>query len=134
MQDCIFCKIVKGELPSYKVYEDDKFLGFLDIRPMSLGNSLIIPKEHHRWVYDVPEFGEYWEAAKKIALASIKALNAQSVSFLTLGYEIPHSHIRIIPRFQNDIHKDGLDIHHVENVGDNEMAEISQKIRDSINK
>jgi histidine triad (HIT) family protein len=109
MNDCIFCKIVKGELPCYKVYEDDKYLGFLDIHPLTLGNSLLIPKDHHRWVFDVPDFGTYFEIAKKISLASQAVLEAESVSLLTLGYEVPHAHIRIIPRYANDLHPKGID-------------------------
>ena len=98
MTECIFCKIVKGEVPSFKVYEDEKFLAFLDINPRTKGHTLLIPKEHYRWTYDVPYFGEYWETAKKIALASQKALNAEFVTFWTHGLEVPHAHIHILPR------------------------------------
>ncbi len=97
--DCIFCKIIKGELPSYKVYEDVLFFGFLDIFPLSKGNTLLIPKKHYRWVNDVPEFGEYWVAAKKIAQSLEKGLGATSISYFTFGEEVPHAHIRIIPRY-----------------------------------
>ena len=55
--DCVFCRIVRGELPCYKVYEDNDFLSFLDIRPLSRGNCLVIPKKHVKWVYDVENFG-----------------------------------------------------------------------------
>lgn len=57
MIDCPFCKIVGGEIPSAKVYEDDEHLAFLDIRPQSPGHTLIIPKKHQRWVWDVPKQG-----------------------------------------------------------------------------
>lgn len=128
MDDCIFCKIVKGEIPSYKVYEDENFLGFLDIRPLNPGNSLLIPKNHHRWVYDVPNFGEYWEAAKKVGLATQKVVKAGSINFLTLGYEVPHAHIRIIPRFENDDHTDGIQISKVKDVPKDEMERIANEI------
>ena len=98
MQNCIFCKIVKGEIPYYKVYEDEDFLGFLDINPRGEGHSLLIPKKHYRWVYDVENFGKYWEAAKKLALAAKKVLKAEFVTFFTHGLEIPHAHIHILPR------------------------------------
>ena len=55
MDNCIFCKIVKGELPSYKVYEDDKCMAFLDIHPVAMGHTLLIPKEHYRWAQDMPD-------------------------------------------------------------------------------
>ena len=128
MSDCIFCKIVAGELPCYKVYEDEKYLGFLDIHPLTLGNSLLIPKDHHRWVFDVPNFGEYFEVARKIALASEKVLNIESVSLLTLGYEVPHAHIRIIPRFMDDLHQKGIDTTIDVKTSPEQMLKISQDI------
>jgi len=100
--DCIFCKIVIGEVPCHKVYEDELFLGFLDIFPLSRGNTLLIPKVHYRWVNDVPQFGQYWETAKKIGNRIEKRLGALSTSYLTLGEEVPHAHIRIIPRYSAD--------------------------------
>lgn len=128
MDDCIFCKIVKGELPVYKTYEDDLFLGFLDIRPLSRGNSLLIPKKHYRWVYDVPEFGTYWEAAKKLAIATQESVKSESVSFLTLGFEVPHAHIRIIPRFTNDPHTEGINLKAIQNISEEEMKKIAASI------
>ncbi len=97
--DCIFCKIVAGKLPSYKVYEDDLFFGLLDIFPRTKGHTLLIPKKHYRWVYDVPEFGEYWLAAKKIADAMKAALEPSFITFVTHGLEVPHAHIHIMPRY-----------------------------------
>ena len=128
MDDCIFCKIVRGEIPAYKVYEDDLFLGFLDIKPLNPGNSLLIPKKHYRWVNDVPEFGQYWQAAQKIALASQKVVNADYISYLTLGMEVHHAHIRIIPRFYNDAHTHGIDTNLTVDVTKDEM----QRFRDEI--
>ena len=133
MDDCIFCKIVAGKLPCYKVYEDEKYLGFLDIRPLTLGNSLLIPKKHHRWVFDVPEFGEYFEIAKKIALASEKVLKTESVSLLTLGYEVPHAHIRIIPRYPDDLHPKGINTAINVQTPPEQMKKISAEIFASIN-
>ena len=100
MSDCIFCKIVKGEIPCHKVYEDDNFLAFLDINPAASGHTLLIPKTHYRWVYDVPNFGEYWEVAKKVALQQKEKFNCEFVSFATMGTEIPHAHIHIIPHYK----------------------------------
>lgn len=128
MEDCIFCKIANNQIPCYKVYEDKDFLGFLDIKPLSPGNSLLIPKIHYRWVYDVPNFGQYWEIAKKIALKTIPIVGANAVSFLTLGYEVPHAHIRIIPRFENDQHTHGIDTDLIIKQTSEEMAEIAAKI------
>jgi histidine triad (HIT) family protein len=128
MTDCVFCKIVAGELPCYKVYENGNFLGFLDIHPLTLGNSLLIPKDHHRWVFDVPNFGEYFDIAKKISLVSQTTLKAESVSLLTLGYDVPHAHIRIIPRYPNDLHPHGIDTHIDVATPQEEMHRISSEI------
>jgi len=100
--DCIFCKIIEKKIPCYQVYEDDLFFGFLDIAPLSRGNVLLIPKIHYRWVNDVPQFGSYWEVAKAISQKMEKKLGATSISYLTLGEEVPHAHIRIIPRYSPD--------------------------------
>ena len=95
--DCIFCKIVKGEIPSYKVYEDDNFIAFLDINPRSPGHSQVIPKKHYQFVWDVPNAGEYFEVAKKIAIAQRKAFGQEIIISSIVGTEVPHAHIWIFP-------------------------------------
>jgi histidine triad (HIT) family protein len=102
MTDCIFCKIIKGEIPCTKVYEDEDFLAFLDIRPLAPGHTQIIPKVHYRWVWDVPNAGEYFEVAKKIALAQKKAFNVEIVRSQIYGEEIPHAHIWVWPEISGD--------------------------------
>lgn len=102
MEDCIFCLIVAGKSPCYKVYEDDLFLGFLDIHPGTPGHTLVIPKKHYQWVYDVPEFDKYWLAVLKITGAMQLVLNPVFVTYLTYGLHVPHAHIHILPRSQND--------------------------------
>jgi histidine triad (HIT) family protein len=88
---------VKGDLPSHRVYEDDNFLAFLDINPESPGHTLVIPKEHYRWVWDVPNAGEYFEVTKKIALAQKKAFNTDLVISRVVGEEVHHAHIWVFP-------------------------------------
>ncbi|HRH22649.1 MAG TPA: HIT domain-containing protein [Candidatus Paceibacterota bacterium] len=95
--DCIFCKIIKGEVPSHKVYEDAEFLAFLDRDPLSPGHTLVIPKQHYRWVWDVPQAGKYFEVAQKIALAQKKAFQTDFVLSKIVGEEVPHAHIWIYP-------------------------------------
>jgi histidine triad (HIT) family protein len=99
MQDdnCIFCKIIKGEIPSYKVYEDEDFLAFLDIHPQSAGHTQVIPKKHYRWVWDMPEVGSYFEVVKKIALAQQKAFGTDFILSKIIGDEVPHAHIWVFP-------------------------------------
>ena len=95
--DCVFCKIVKGEIPSYKVYEDENFLAFLDINPQSPGHTQIIPKQHYKFVWDVPNAGEYFEVTKKVALAQQKAFKQEFVFSRVAGTEVPHAHIWVFP-------------------------------------
>lgn len=95
---CIFCAIVCGEIPSYKVYENNLFFGFLDIHPRVPGHTLLIPKKHYQWVYDVPEFGAYWQAVLHVTQAMKKALSPRFITYMTHGLEIPHAHIHILPR------------------------------------
>jgi histidine triad (HIT) family protein len=129
MEDCIFCKIVKGEIPSFKIYEDSQFLAFLDINPLNPGHTLLIPKDHYRWTYDVPNFGDYWEVAKKIALSQVKNLNCEFVSFLTVGKEAHHAHIHIIPRFENDPHQEGINATYKTKSTPEELKLICEKIK-----
>ncbi|HUS60202.1 MAG TPA: HIT family protein [Nevskiaceae bacterium] len=129
MRDCIFCKIAKGELPCYKIYEDKDFLGFLDINPTNSGQSLLIPKKHYRWADDIPNFGAYFEAAKKIGLAIKKALKPMAVCYVTLGFQVHHAHIRIMPRFENDGHEGELNFKLFKKISESEMKEIAEKIR-----
>jgi histidine triad (HIT) family protein len=95
--NCVFCKIVAGEIPSYKIHEDDKFFAFLDASPRSPGHTLIIPKDHHRWVWDVSQFSQYFETAKLIAMAIRKAYNTDSVWEVVQGDEVPHAHVSVFP-------------------------------------
>lgn len=130
MDDCVFCKIVAGSIPSYNVFENADFLGFLDIHPLNPGNVLLIPKKHYRWVYDVPEFGTYFEIAKKIGLASQKAVGADSINFLTIGEEVSHAHIRIIPRFAHD--GGVMELINMKTIGQPEMEKISRSIKQQL--
>lgn len=125
--DCIFCKIVQGTIPSYRVYEDELFLGFLDIFPLSKGNALLIPKKHYRWVNDVIEFGAYWEAARMLSNNIQNKLGATSISYLTLGEEVFHAHIRIIPRYPAD--DNYLTLRKSEKYTDEQMKNIQKKIQ-----
>lgn len=97
MNNCIFCKIVKKEIPAHVVYEDEKFMAFLDIHPHTPGHVQVIPKDHYRWVWEVPNAGEYFEIAKKIALAQQKAFNTDWILSKIMGDEVPHAHIWVFP-------------------------------------
>lgn len=95
--NCIFCKIVSGEIPAQKIYEDERFLAFLDIHPQSPGHTQVIPKQHYRWVWDVPYVGEYFEVVQKIAKAQKKAFGTDWILSKIIGDEVPHAHIWVFP-------------------------------------
>jgi len=94
---CIFCRIVSRELPAHIVYEDPDFVAFLDIHPQSPGHTLIIPRQHYRWVWDVEHAGMYFEVARKIALAQRKAFGTDFIVSKIVGDEVPHAHIWVFP-------------------------------------
>ncbi len=130
--DCVFCRIANGIAPADIVYEDDRFISFLSIDQKTPGHSVVIPKEHFRWFYDVPETGEYFEVVKKIALATKRALSADSVSILTLGFEIPHSHVWVIPRKEGDGHGANIDFSLHARMSHAKRKEIARKIRECL--
>lgn len=102
MTDCIFCKIVAGEIPSYKIYEDEKYLAFLDVFPKTSYQMLVIPKEHIEWVWDVPQLGEYYEVVGKIA-RHVRKVSGLPVRQMVYGFQVPHAHIQLRPGRENDL-------------------------------
>jgi len=106
-KDCIFCKIVRKEIPAQIVYEDEDFLAFLDINPQTPGHAQVIPKEHYRWVWDMPSSAEasegeptieeYFKLTRKIALAQRKAFGTDWILSKIVGDEVPHAHIWVFP-------------------------------------
>ena len=103
MYDCIFCKIVAGEIPSYKIYEDEKHLVLLDVYPKTSYQMLVIPKEHIQWVWDVPNLGEYYEVAGKVARHIREVDGGQPVRQMVYGFQVPHAHIQLRPGEDNDL-------------------------------
>lgn len=100
MNTTIFGKIIRGEIPSTKVYEDEKVLAFLDINPVEKGHVLIIPKDHFIWIQDVPDdlLSYSFIISKKIIHAIKKSLESDYVEVSVVGTEIPHFHIHLIPK------------------------------------
>jgi len=130
--DCIFCKIIAGEIPCYKVYENEEFLAFLDINPLNEGHSLVIPKKHYRWVWDVENFAGYAEATKKVARALRKVLDTEWVVSLIAGEEVPHAHIWLIPRLENDGHGGSLNTTNVKKIPPERMEELAKIIYEAV--
>jgi histidine triad (HIT) family protein len=104
MDSCIFCKIAKGEIPADKIYEDKNFLAFLDIKPVSDGHLLIIPKKHNIWMLETDDetIAGIFQLAKKLMLALKKGLPCDYVQLSVVGNEVPHFHVHLIPRREGD--------------------------------
>ncbi len=108
-EPCVFCRIVKGEIPSMKVYEDEYAIAFLDINPVNPGHTLIVPKNHYEQLNDMPiEMAEHMmKVAWKIVLAIKKEIDPLGFNIISnngkeAGQLIPHFHMHVIPRFHED--------------------------------
>lgn len=95
----VFSKIVAGEIPSYKVAEDENYYAFLDISPVAKGHTLVIPKHEVNYIFDLDE-AEYeglWNFARRVAKAMKQALPCQRIGVAVMGLEVPHAHIHLVP-------------------------------------
>lgn len=99
MNECVFCRIVAGEIPAAKVYEDDLTYAFLDLHPINPGQSLVIPKIHVDSVFDLTDehYQAVFAASKVLGVKIQKALNPARVGILIEGFDIPHVHVKVIP-------------------------------------
>lgn len=126
----IFSKIATGEIPSYKIAEDDKHYAFLDIFPINEGHTLVIPKKETDYLFDLPseELAELTVFAQRVAKAMGKAIACKRVAVLVLGLEVPHAHLHLVPiNGEADIFKkDKLKF------SDDEFKKTAAKIRDAM--
>lgn len=137
--DCLFCKIIDGELPSAKVYEDDHVYAFMDISQVTTGHTLVIPKVHTRDIYETPAdvASELFARIPKIAQAIKKVYNPIGLNLLNnneilAGQTVFHLHIHIIPRYGED---DGFDLKWVTRNDEftmEKLEEIAEKIKGAI--
>jgi len=112
MNDCVFCKIVAREIPASIIYEDDFSLAFLDALPNNPGHTLLVPKEHYKNLYDMPDelLSRFMPTIKKLSIAIKKAVSADGINIginnnEAAGQIVMHHHIHIIPRYKNDGYK-----------------------------
>ncbi len=131
MNDCIFCKIVKGEIPSSKLYEDSGALAFLDINPVNIGHALVIPKKHFKNILETPEdvIAHMMKIVKKVShgLEALKpdGININMNNKEAAGQVIFHSHIHVIPRYKGD----GFELWHGRiKYKEEEKEEVAKKI------
>tara|TARA_B110000305_G_C19461191_1_gene654487 strand:- start:2836 stop:3228 length:393 start_codon:yes stop_codon:yes gene_type:complete len=95
----IFSKIVNGEIPCYKVYEDDEFLAFLDVFPVAKGHVLVIPKKETDYIFDIEDqsYARMWQFAKKISKALKLSVSCERIGISVIGLEVAHAHIHLLP-------------------------------------
>jgi histidine triad (HIT) family protein len=98
-ENCIFCKIVKGEIPAVKIWEDEKYLAFLDMNPINQGHALLIPKKHDDYIFDLnnEEYSELMLTAKEVAKLLKEKLNPKRIGIIVEGFGVSHVHIHLVP-------------------------------------
>ncbi|UDQ99189.1 HIT family protein [Lentisphaerota bacterium WC36G] len=135
MEDCIFCKIIKGELPAVKLYEDDLVLAFMDISPINYGHALVIPKDHHTGATSIPEdvSGRMFKVATKIGVAAKRTLDYDGFNLhlsdgTCAGQVVMHAHLHVVPRgVEDNFHWNWRHVEYSDN-GEESMCEIAEKI------
>ena len=97
--DSIFTKIIKGEIPSYKIQENEDYLAFLDVFPLVKGHTLVIPKKQIDYIFDVddPTYNGLWSFAKAVAVKMEKVIDCERIGVAVIGLEVPHAHIHLVP-------------------------------------
>ena len=129
----IFSKIVAGEIPSYKVAEDENYYAFLDISPVAKGHTLVIPKHEVNYIFDLDseEYAGLWQFARRVAKAMKQVMPCQRIGVAVMGLEVPHAHIHLVPiNKESDMNffNDKLSL------PADEMAAIASKINEQFEK
>lgn len=135
MENCIFCKIAKGQILTDKIYEDKNVIAFLDLSGLTKGHTLVVPKTHKRWLWDHDdkEYCEILKAAKKIANIIRSHYGIEWVEMVVAGMGVHHTHIHILPRFPNDGHKEiPLDETKEKTFSTEELKEIAEDLKKAI--
>lgn len=127
----IFSKIIAGELPSHKIAENDRFFAFLDINPLVVGHTLVVPKQEIDYIFDMEDkdLADMHLFAKRIALAIEKAIPCKRVGVAVMGLEVPHAHIHLIP-IQNEA--DMIISNPKLKLSADKLAEIASKIKEKL--
>ena len=124
----IFSRIAAGEIPSHKVAEDEEFYAFLDINPVAVGHTLVIPKAEVEYIFDIDDakLGRMMAFAKRVARAQEAAIPCKRVGLAVMGLEVPHAHIHLIPiTKESDMYFGGAKL----SLTQDELAEIAARIR-----
>ncbi|MBL0065688.1 MAG: HIT family protein [Bacteroidetes bacterium] len=124
----VFTRIINGEIPSYKIAEDDRFFAFLDISPLAKGHTLVVPKQETDYIFDIEDaqHKDLWDFAKRVAKAVKSAVPCKRIGIAVIGLEVPHAHIHLIPMNKvSDMNFASPKL----SFPPAEMEEIAQKIR-----
>ncbi len=135
MSDCLFCKIVRKEIPAFIVYENGKTIAFLDIKPVNPGHLLVVPKTHYPDFASTPDdaVADVAAAARKLAAATVKSIGADGFNIgvnngRAAGQLIDHMHLHVMPRFNGD----GYELWHGKAYPAGEMERTAQKIHEAL--
>lgn len=128
--DSVFTKIIKKEISSYTVYEDSDVIAFLDINPVKMGHTLVVPKKQIDYIFDLDndDYNKLWTTTKKIANGLRKSVVCRRVGISVVGFEVPHCHIHLIPI--NTISDMSFD--NIYDYNSSEMTDIAERIRKNI--
>lgn len=124
----IFSKIIAGDIPSYKIAEDDRFYAFLDINPMTKGHTLVVPKQETDYIFDLDDalLAEMVIFSKRVSLAIEKAISCKRVGMMVIGLEVPHAHIHLVPiQSEGDLNLTNSKL----KLSNDEFLEIADKIK-----
>lgn len=131
MEDSIFSKIIKREIPAHIVHENDDFMAFLDINPVQLGHTLVIPKKQIDYIFDIndEDLSTMMIFAKKVASGIKLATSCKRIGIAVLGFEVPHAHIHLVPLNQTS----DMNFHNVQKVSNEQLMQIANEIKKHIN-
>lgn len=128
----IFTKIIRGDIPSYKIAEDERFIAFLDINPLAKGHTLVVPKVEIDYLFDLDDdmLGDMMKFAKKVALAIDSTMDCKRVGIAVLGLEVPHAHIHLCPI--NDLYDIEFSKPKLK-LSEEEFKHIAERISEAVN-
>jgi histidine triad (HIT) family protein len=131
-KNCIFCKIIRGKIPSYKVWENKKYFAFLDINPINPGHLLLIPKKHENYIFDLnnKEYLELMKNAKFLAKEIKRVINCKRVGIAVEGFFVPHVHIHLVPLNNGN----ELNPERAKSMNNEELKKIQENYKLKINK
>jgi histidine triad (HIT) family protein len=132
MNDCVFCKIIEGALPAHKIWEDERFLAILDINPNTPGHTLLLPKAHVPYVFDLEEnlYSSLFTTAKTLSPVLLEATHAKRIGVVIQGFTVPHVHVHLVP--MNDVHD--LDESRATPASESILSSMSLKLQRAISR